>query len=103
MTRYRVMAVAAAGLAAVAMSSGAEAAKRDRSIVVVNGCVTMSAPVCRTISQRGRTYVVNMYMGYMPLGSGVTLTGKVAEGPTICGGTYLREISFQPNPKIVCK
>ena len=103
MTSNRVMAIAAAGLAAVAISSGAEAAKRDRSLVVVNGCVTMSAPVCRTITQRGKTYVVNMYMGYIPLGSGVTLKGKVAEGPTICGGTYLRDISFQPNPKVVCK
>jgi hypothetical protein len=103
MTSYRVMAIAVAGLAMLAISSSAQAAKRDKSLVVVNGCVTMSAPVCRTITQRGKTYVVNMYMGYIPLGTGVTLKGKVAEGPTICGGTYLREISFQPNPKVACK
>jgi hypothetical protein len=98
-----MMAMAAASLATVAISSSAEAAKRDKNLVVVNGCVTMSAPVCRTITQRGKTYVVNMYMGYIPLGTGVTLKGKAAEGPTICGGTYLREISFQPNPKVACK
>jgi hypothetical protein len=103
MKSYRLMAVVGAGLAAAVMSSGAEAAKRDRSIVVVNGCVTMSTPVCRTITQRGRTYVVNMYMGHIPFGSGLTLKGRVAEGPTICSGTYLREISFQPNPKVACK
>jgi hypothetical protein len=50
MTSHRVMAIAVAGLATVAIGSSAEAAKRDKSLVVVNGCVTMSAPVCRTIT-----------------------------------------------------
>jgi len=98
-----MMAWAAAGCAALAMTGGAEAAKRDRNAVVINGCVTMSAPVCRTVVYRKQTYVLNSYIGYIPLNTGVTITGRRADSSNVCSGVWVSDIAYKPNPRVVCK
>ena len=95
MTRYRVMAVAAAGLAAVAMSSGAEAAKRAKDTLVISGCSRFLPPFCSSVSYRGTTYIMHSAVPPIPPNTGVAVVGKKTGDVGICFGTQVQVISWK--------
>jgi hypothetical protein len=105
----RVIAIAVAACAMLAVTTDAEAAKgkkaravKDKSIVTFSGCARFAPPFCTVVGSRGTTYVLHGAQPPIPIDTGISGIGKKTGDVGICFGTQVQVISWKPN-RLACK
>ena len=96
MLRLSLALLLGAGMA-LGMAGQANAAKRSKSDIVLQGCTYYRVPACTMIRSRGQTYSLVGASPAVPLNAGVTVTGTKSGDWGICFAPTIKVVKWSRN------